>query len=103
MFWLQTYSLEPLLLWVRELLGEPLLEVFLLRVRASMPVYICAPSSLVVLFWPAKVWRGLHRLVRLILQTVVDGHYQSNDSRWHDDLGTTSAWSPYHSIWAKYE
>lgn len=50
---LQTYSLEPLLLWVRELLGdiwpceEPLLEVFLFRVRASMPVYICAPSSLV--------------------------------------------------------
>ena len=50
---LQTYSLEPLLLWVRELAGddcpceEPLLEAFLFRVRASMPVYICAPSSLV--------------------------------------------------------
>ena len=79
---LQTYSLEPLLLLVLELLGEPLLEVFLLRVRASMPVYICAPSSLVVpLFWPAKVCRGLHRLVRSILQAVVKGHYQSNDSR----------------------
>ena len=69
---LQTYSLEPLRLLVRELLGEPLLEVFLLRVRASMPVYICAPSSLVVpLFWPAKVWRGLHRLVKHLLQILV--------------------------------
>ena len=77
---LQTYSLEPLLLLVRELLGEPLMEVFLLRVRASMPVYICAPSSLVVLFWPAKVWKGLHGLVRSILQRIVSGHHQSNDS-----------------------
>ena len=67
-----------------------MLEVFLLRVRASMPVYICAPSSLVVpLFWPAKVWRGLHRLVKTLTADTCPSHYQKHDNRCAGDV------SPY--------